>query len=76
MKTIYANPKKFDEDKETVLKKFKSQTSMVSIETPDELLNKMFEWLKHQSNLGSRWARVRHNGYRDLTSDTECLACV
>ena len=24
--------------------------------------------------MGSRWARVRHNGFRDLTSDTECLA--
>lgn len=76
MKDIYANPENFDKEKENVLKKFKSQISMVSIETPDELLNKMFEWLKHQSNLGSRWARVRHNGFRDLTSDTECLACI
>ena len=22
--------------------------------------------------MGSRWARVRHNGYRDLMSDSEC----
>ncbi|MBQ3225826.1 MAG: hypothetical protein IJB48_02075 [Clostridia bacterium] len=76
MKTAYAVPKTFDLEKEAVLEKFRSQTAMVSIETPDELLNNMFEWLKHQSNLGSRWARVRHNGYRDLTSDTECLSCI
>ena len=76
MRNTYANAEKFAEDKAIVLKKFKSQIDMVSIETPDEMLNKMFDWLKHQSNLGSRWARVRHNGFRDLTSDTDCLACV
>ena len=36
----------------------------------------MFDWLKFQTNMGSHWARVRHNGYRDMTSDTDCLACV
>lgn len=36
----------------------------------------MFAWLKHQSNMGSHWARVRSNGYRDMLSDTDCLACV
>ena len=58
------------------LKSFDGEVSDVSINTPDEKLNCTFEWLKHQSNMGSRWARVRHNGYRDMTSDTDCLACV
>lgn len=48
----------------------------VRIHTPwadlDDLCN---DWLKYQTNMGSRWARVRHNGFRDLTSDTECLSC-
>lgn len=39
----------------------------------DKLIN---GWMKYAADMGSRWARVRHNGYRDLTSDTECLACV
>lgn len=48
----------------------------VHIKTPWEDLNNLFnDWLKFQTNLGSRWARVRHNGIRDLTSDTECLSC-
>lgn len=48
----------------------------VHIETPWENLNNLFnDWLKFQTNMGSRWARVRHNGIRDLTSDTECLSC-
>lgn len=49
-------------------------TDGVEINTPDAPLNKMFTWLKHQTIMGSRWARVRHNGFRDMTSDTECLA--
>ncbi len=46
------------------------------IDTPDEQLNCLFNyWLPYQTNMGSRWARVRHNGFRDMVSDTECLAC-
>ena len=56
--------------------KFAAEVNMVKINTPDGMLNNMFEWLKHQSNLGSRWARVRHNGYRDISSDTDCLAAI
>lgn len=45
------------------------------IKTPDEKLNCLFNyWLPYQTNMGSRWARVRHNGFRDTVSDTECLA--
>jgi cellobiose phosphorylase len=50
------------------------QIEGVTIDTPDANLNCLFNyWIKHQTNLGSRWARVRHNGYRDLTGDCECL---
>lgn len=61
---------------QAVKDKFSAQSAGVSIETPDDKLNELFPWLVHQANLGSRWARVRHNGYRDMMSDTECLAAV
>lgn len=72
----FASSSQFAEEKKTTLKRFAEDTRQVSICTPDENLNHMFEWLKHQSNLGSRWARIRHNGYRDIVSDTDCLATV
>ncbi len=57
-------------------KKYDTILSGVSINTPWDDLNSLFnDWLKYQTNLGSRWARVRHNGMRDMTSDTECLSC-
>lgn len=56
--------------------KYTALCDKVSIETPWDDLNGLFnDWLKYQTNMGSRWARVRHNGFRDLTSDTECLGC-
>lgn len=61
---------------DAVTEKYTGQIDAVSIQTPDEELNHMFSWLKHQANMGSRWARVRHNGYRDMTSDSECLSCI
>lgn len=72
----FASPSQFEAEKEGALRRFAEDTKQVSIKTPDEELNHLYEWLKHQSNLGSRWARVRHNGYRDMTSDTDCLAAV
>lgn len=46
----------------------------VVIRTPDTYLNHAFNsFYKYATNMGSRWARVRHNGYRDIVSDTECL---
>lgn len=69
-------PKEFAMEKSSVLQRFAKNTAQVRIETPDRELNKLFDWLKHQTNMGARWARVRHNGYRDLTSDTDCLAAV
>ncbi|HFC11752.1 MAG TPA: hypothetical protein ENJ56_02830, partial [Anaerolineae bacterium] len=31
-------------------------------------------WLKRQISLGTQWARVRHNGYRDLMQDIGAMA--
>lgn len=76
MKQKYATSEFYNSERTAILEKFEKETNGVTINTPDNMLNSMFEWLKHQSNFGSRWARVRHNGYRDLTSDTDCLACV
>ncbi len=51
-----------------------SQIQGASICTPDGQLNSAFNgFYKYATNMGSRWARVRHNGYRDLMSDTECM---
>ena len=76
IKNASATPAFFESESAAVLAKFANEVDMVTIHTPDEMLNSMFEWLKHQSNLGSRWARVRHNGYRDICSDTDCLAAI
>lgn len=57
--------------------KYKQDLSGVQIKTPWENFDHLINgWMKYAADLGSRWARVRHNGYRDMTSDTECLACV
>lgn len=61
---------------EEMVQKYRAICAGVEINTPWEDLNDLFnDWLKYQTNMGSRWARVRHNGIRDLTSDTECLGC-
>lgn len=45
------------------------------IQTPDERLDHAFNgFYQYATAMGSRWARVRHNGYRDLMSDCECLS--
>ena len=45
------------------------------IETPDSNLNAFFHpWLKRQASLGTQWARVRHNGFRDQMQDIGALA--
>ena len=50
------------------------ETDGVFIKTPDENLNLAFNYFyKYATDMGSRWARVRHNGYRDMTGDTECF---
>ncbi len=72
----YSVPENVEEELKQVKTKFARQIDGVKIDTPDPELNLLFSWLKHQANMGSRWARVRHNGYRDMNSDCECLAAV
>ncbi|WP_258525462.1 GH36-type glycosyl hydrolase domain-containing protein [Paenibacillus sp. YN15] len=73
----FFTPGAIDSEWENAVSRFRSQIDGVAIDTPDENLNCLFNtWLKHQTNLGSRWARVRHNGYRDMTSDSECLGSI
>ena len=74
MKRLYADADYFESESAAVKDKFAKEENGVRISTPDPMLNNMLEWLKHATNLGSRWARVRHNGFRDMTSDTDCLA--
>ena len=58
-----------------VREKFQRQIEGLYVETPDEKLNYLVNyWMKHQTNLGSRWARVRHNGFRDISCDVDCMA--
>ena len=58
-------------------KKYADDLASSSIKTPWENFDHLINgWMKYAAHMGSRWARVRHNGYRDMTSDTECLACV
>ncbi len=60
-----------------MVEKYSEVCDGVSIKTPWDNLNNLFnDWLKYQTNMGSRWARVRHNGMRDMTSDSECLGCI
>ena len=70
-------PAELDRQFEEMRKKYEKLCEKVTVETPWDNLNHLFnDWLKYQTNMGSRWARVRHNGFRDLTSDTECLGCI
>ncbi len=54
---------------------FEDSLCGLEIETPFEDLDHLVGgWMPYVTNMGSTWARVRHNGYRDMVSDTECLA--
>ncbi len=58
-----------------VVERRKAESRGVTINTPDKRLNLAFNsFYKYATVMGSHWARVRHNGYRDMTNDTECLA--
>ncbi len=59
------------------VEKLAKDVENVVIDTPDEGLNLLFNgFLKHQASLGSRWARVRHNGFRDTNCDCECMSII
>ncbi len=53
---------------------YAEEISQVKISTPDENLNHAFEFYKYATLMGSHWARVRHNGYRDMCGDNDALA--
>lgn len=58
-----------------VITYYKQVGAGVKIQTPDEKLNLAFNsFYQYATDMGSRWARVRHNGYRDMVFDTESLA--
>ncbi len=68
-------PGGFENEFSKMQRKYSELLGGVKIKTPDEKMDKLVNnWLTYLSNMGSRWARVRHNGYRDMVSDTECLA--
>ena len=70
-------PEKVEEKFLAMKKKYADVLAGVTIKTPVENFDNLINgWMKYAADMGSRWARVRHNGYRDMTSDTECLACV
>lgn len=52
-----------------------SELGTTSFNTPNKQLNQFANyWLKRQISLGTQWARVRHNGYRDLMQDISAMA--
>ncbi|MCR4622324.1 MAG: hypothetical protein K5663_09630 [Clostridiales bacterium] len=66
---------KFETELKRVYARIEDRRGNISVETPDSEFNSLYNyWLTYQTDMGSRWARVRHNGYRDMASDTECLA--
>lgn len=59
---------------EEVVRQREDEISGVKIQTPDEKLNCAFNgFYQYATDMGSRWARVRHNGFRDIVSDTSCF---
>ncbi|MFQ9802095.1 MAG: GH36-type glycosyl hydrolase domain-containing protein [Clostridia bacterium] len=75
--SVYSRRPAWEAALESLIKTRLEQIESVQIHTPNENLDRLLNYgLKHQANMGSRWARVRHNGYRDLTSDCECFGAV
>lgn len=72
-KARFDSLEKIEAEREAVVAQRREETGGAAIQTPLPELDHLFEWLKYETDMGSRWARVRHNGFRDLTSDSECL---
>ncbi len=52
-----------------------SELGQTAFTTPDKQLNNFAShWLKRQISLGTQWARVRHNGFRDYMQDIGAMA--
>ena len=61
----------FQGTKENIL----DEIAGITFTTPEKTLDHFTSlWLKRQITLGTLWARVRHNGYRDLTQDIGAMA--
>ncbi len=66
-----------EEEFKKVVEKIVSFLGEDAISTSDPLLNNFFHpWLKRQLSLGTQWARVRHNGFRDQVQDIWALAII
>lgn len=74
LKDKYSSSASCDRELDAVKENFLRSNDLVHITTPDRQLNELFHWLKHETIMGSRWARVRSNGYRDILQDAECLS--
>ena len=58
-----------------VVKKYRKMAGGLKFSTPDSALDCLANhWLPYQTNMGARWARIRHSGYRDIAQDSEALA--
>ena len=57
--------------------KYEQRIRQVQIKTPWENFDNLVNgWLPYATDMGSRWARVRHNGYRDMSQDTDCFSVI
>jgi cellobiose phosphorylase len=58
-----------------MVNKYEDRIRRIRIKTPWENFDNLINgWMVYATDMGSRWARVRHNGYRDMSQDTDCLA--
>lgn len=57
--------------------KIKNELAETSFKTNNHDLDSFLNyWLKRQISLGIQWARVRHNGYRDLMQDIAAFSFI
>ena len=55
--------------------KYEDRLRRIKIKTPWENFDNLINgWMVYATDMGSRWARVRHNGYRDMCQDTDGLS--
>lgn len=64
-----------EEQYSSMVNKYEDRIRRIRIKTPWENFDNLINgWMVYATDMGSRWARVRHNGYRDMSQDTDCLA--
>ncbi|MCK5738321.1 hypothetical protein KAH55_04035, partial [bacterium] len=75
IKTKYFRNNQVDAELRQVQQTIQKELGGIEFETPLPHLNQFSHWwLKRQISLGTRWARVRHNGFRDLVQDIGAMA--